>query len=129
MPLLEDRGPSQVIRPLTLGGTWNSAWTARVGHPSEGAPERRLLMSLRSALLFFAGRVRVESESERFALPNKALRLQFVGQRGQLGPLTQQFSLLLGKLIDLRPQIAGVRVVARLALNGFVRIDLLLPCR
>ena len=52
MPLLEDRGPSQVIRPLTFGGTWNSAWTARVGHPSESAPERRLLMSLRSALLF-----------------------------------------------------------------------------
>lgn len=127
MPLLEDRGPSQVIRPLTLGGTWNSAWTARVGHPSEGAPERRLLMSLRSALLFLQGKS--ESESERFALPNKALRLQFVGQRGQLGPLTQQFSLLLGKLIDLRPQITGVRVVARLALNGFVRIDLLLPCR
>src|SRR4051812_15533638 len=51
MPSLEDRGPSQAVRPLTLGGTWNSGRTARVGHLF-GAPERRLLTSLRGASFF-----------------------------------------------------------------------------
>ena len=51
MPSLEDRGPSQVIRPLTSRGNGRFRQDGK-GGAKHGASERRLLMPLRGAIFF-----------------------------------------------------------------------------
>ena len=49
MPSLEDRGPSQVVRPLTIRGNGRFRQDG-FGGAKHGASERRLLMPLRGAI-------------------------------------------------------------------------------
>src|SRR4051812_9672914 len=107
MPLLEDRGPSQAVRPLTLGGTWNSARTARVGHLS-GAPERRLLTSLRGAFFCTLPLPRHLHHHRRLRL--KALAFwSAVPHAGPLSDGGEAVALWCGSVGDITPCDAALR--------------------
>ena len=66
MPSLEDRGPSQVVRPLTIRGNGRFRQDG-FGGAKHGASERRLLMPLRGAIfLSIQGDMQPSREIRRF---------------------------------------------------------------